>query len=333
MNLATSRYHPGNALRKFILQIIFTFGLLVSLFFQVDWKAVQDSLQSVNPLFFIASTAIAISGTFCLAVKYHVLIKGSPLELSLARLVTINFITRYYALLLPTAIGPEAVRWYKVTKGKGGRSFFLASTIVERIFFLLVLLLCGAIPLLFTPHPAIQQFNKSLLPLLAVFLIGLLVMLTFFLVPFINEPIRTFLLHVLRVKSDTKLHGFVTNFSLKNSSPGVLAVLFVQTVIWQFLFLMRMYLLFKALDLPFNFWDSTWMGSLVLLLQTLPVTYAGLGLREGAYAYLFQLQGVSPELGVTIGLLFFTQLLIFAAIGCFFETMEACKSRQKQNRS
>ena len=57
------------------------------------------------------------------------------------------------------------------------------------------------------------------------------------------------------------------------------------------------------------------MGSLVLLLQMLPLSFAGIGIREGAYAYLFSLYGLAPEAGVLIGLLFFSQMLILAGLG------------------
>jgi hypothetical protein len=57
----------------------------------------------------------------------------------------------------------------------------------------------------------------------------------------------------------------------------------------------------------------------VLLLQTLPISFAGIGLREGAYAYLLTLYGLPPEKGVLIGILFFSQMLIMAFVGGVFE--------------
>ena len=68
--------------------------------------------------------------------------------------------------------------------------------------------------------------------------------------------------------------------------------------------------------------DVTWMGSLVLLLQVLPVSFAGIGVREGAYAYLFTLFDMAPEKGILIGVLFFTQMLVFAIIGALLTLLE-----------
>ena len=74
--------------------------------------------------------------------------------------------------------------------------------------------------------------------------------------------------------------------------------------------------------LPLNLIDIVWMGSLVLMLQTLPISFAGIGLREGAYAYLFMLYDLPPEKGVLIGLLFLSQMLIMAFVGGIFELMD-----------
>jgi hypothetical protein len=77
-----------------------------------------------------------------------------------------------------------------------------------------------------------------------------------------------------------------------------------------------------AASLPLTLVDVAWMGSLVLLLQTLPISFAGIGLREGAYAYLFSLYRLPPEKGILIGVLFFSQMLIMASVGGIFEFLD-----------
>jgi uncharacterized membrane protein YbhN (UPF0104 family) len=104
--------------------------------------------------------------------------------------------------------------------------------------------------------------------------------------------------------------------------------MFSLSLIWQIFFLGRLYVLFKAFALPLGFMDVAWMGSLVMLLQILPISFAGLGVREGAYAYLFTLFHLPPEKGMLIGILFFAQMLIFAGMGAFLELTEkepSCK--------
>jgi hypothetical protein len=258
------------------------------------------------------------------------LILGSNLEASYFRLVIINYIAEFYALLIPTALGPEAVRWYKITKNKEGKSLFFASTIVERIFFLLVLFVCGSVPLFLSQEPAIQKFAIKLWPLLAGLSAVFVFVLAYFFCPALHEKIKTFINQKLRLAPGSWLNRFLDKFSLPNASSRVVGILFLLTVVWQLSFLIRMYFLFVALGLPFGFWDVTWMGSLVLLLQILPISFAGLGVREGAFAFLFSIQGVEAEAGVVVGMLFFSQMLILSFIGFICQIFEKPTSKKKK---
>jgi len=83
-----------------------------------------------------------------------------------------------------------------------------------------------------------------------------------------------------------------------------------------------MYFLFYAINLQLSIIDIAWMGSLILLLQIIPLSFAGLGVREGAFAYLFTLFGLVPEKGFLIGILFFSQMLILSAIGGILNLFE-----------
>jgi hypothetical protein len=96
---------------------------------------------------------------------------------------------------------------------------------------------------------------------------------------------------------------------------------------WHIFFLVRTYLLFLSLSLPLGFMDVAWMSSLAFLLQILPVSLAGLGVREGAFAYMFTKIGLPPEQGVAVGLLFFSQFLLLAAIGGVLEFLEPVEKK------
>jgi uncharacterized membrane protein YbhN (UPF0104 family) len=118
------------------------------------------------------------------------------------------------------------------------------------------------------------------------------------------------------------VNSFLKNFSLQNIKTSSCVIIFGLSLIWQLFFLSRLSALMAAASLPLTLVDVAWMGSLVLLLQTLPISFAGIGLREGAYAYLFSLYKLPPEKGILIGVLFFSQMLIMASVGGIFEFLD-----------
>jgi len=141
-------------------------GLFVGyLAFKVDLSAIAAAVKHVDLYFYLLSSLLAVLSNFFIAAKYYLLIKESPIRHSMLSLLKINFISRFYALFLPSAVGRELVRWMKVTRNQDGRVSFLASIIFERLTFLLVLMLCGSIPLLMVDSlPKIAALKLRLLP-------------------------------------------------------------------------------------------------------------------------------------------------------------------------
>ena len=308
---------------KLLFKIAISSLLLFYLIVKFDWSVAGNAFAQIDISLFIISTIIALFCPVFLAVKYRFLIKNTSLSLSIPRLVAINYISRFYALFLPSALGPEAVRWYKVTKNKQGKSFFLASTIFERLIFLLILLLFGTIPLFLNSDNAqIAILRQRITPLLSISFLFLTTGLVFFFVPELKNKFVQYIKNRFTVLKNSKTDQFLTNFEIKQNIKLVIGPLLTLSLLWQFFFLARMFFLFLSLNLPMTFMDVTWMGSMVLLLQVLPVSFAGIGVREGAYAYLFTLFNMAPEKGILIGVLFFTQMLFFAIVGAFLTLIE-----------
>jgi uncharacterized membrane protein YbhN (UPF0104 family) len=238
--------------------------------------------------------------------------------------VKINFIARFYALFLPSAVGREVVRWIKVTHNKNGKAQFFASIVFERLTFLFVLLLCGMIPLFFyKSNPEIEILRMRVLPIAAVgtCLVSAFILLYIF-AP-IGDLIQSMAKSTLqRIRPKFDVDAFFENHNFKKMNTNMFASTLVLSILWQIFFICRLLVLFKASSVPLGFMDITWIGSLVLLLQTIPISFAGIGLREGAYAYLFTLFNLPPEKGVLIGILFFSQMLIIAFVGGILEFLE-----------
>jgi hypothetical protein len=307
-------------MRKYFFQLCVSLLLLGFFATKVDWIEMRQAFSGLSARFYILSVSAAIIGPVVMAGKYHLLISHTSLGLPFSRMVAINYMARLYALFLPTALGPEAVRWYKITKNKPGKSLFLASTMVERIFFIMVLLICGSMPLFLSDEPAIRDLTAAIKPILFGTSLCFFLALIYFLKHDVNIWIFRYIVEKFNLSPRSRIYRFLDNFKLQNVSLTILVQLFLLTILWQCFFLFRMYFLFVAVGLPFSFLEVTWMGSLVLLLQIVPVSFAGLGVREGAFAFLFSLYHVPSEAGVVVGLLFFSQMLILCVIGwgCLF---------------
>jgi len=309
---------------KIILRIVISCLFIGYLFFKVDVSSVAAIMSIIDVGLYVISTLVAVFSGFIIAGKYYFLIKGSEIKHSLASLVKINFIARFYALFLPSAVGREVVRWIKVTHNKNGKAQFLASIVFERLTFLFVLLFCGIIPLFFyESNPEIEILRMRVLPIAAVGICLVSAFILLFIFAPIGDLIQSMAKSTLqRIRPKLDVDAFFENHNLKKMNANMFASTLILSILWQIFFICRLLVLFKASSVPLGIMDITWIGSMVLLLQTIPISFAGIGLREGAYAYLFTLFNLAPEKGVLIGILFFSQMLIIAFVGGILEFLE-----------
>lgn len=300
---------------KLLFRIALSLVFLSYLIFKIDWPSLVATFFSIKPAYFLVSLLLTILNSFILALKYKTLMKPSGLYQPFLKLVKINFVSRFYAMFLSTAIGHGVVRWYKVTKKQSGRPKFFTVMVLERLTFLFAILCASILSLNLVSNPQLKAFEQKILPILWAGLAGLILFFIYFLyAPFYNLTNRALQFMMEKLTSLVKRSFASFDLTVFYGYDRVLLTVFL-ALIWHLLFLLRVYALFLSLEVPLDFIDATWMASLVLLVQVIPISFSGIGVRETAYAYLFKMQNLPPEQGALIGILFFSQMLFMSLIG------------------
>jgi hypothetical protein len=89
------------------------------------------------------------------------------------------------------------------------------------------------------------------------------------------------------------------------------------------------YLFCLALSIPIGYIQLLWVVAAVSLLQSLPISIAGVGVREGAYVYLLGLQGIAEPTALALSLMIFGTQIIFALAGGLLQLQELLETRRK----
>jgi len=256
-----------------------------------------------------------------LETKYYILTRNSRIKQSFLSVLRIGLISRFYGQFIPSSGGKDAVRWYKMTKNREGKTSFLASTLFERLLFVLVSLGVGSLALYrYSNTQEMMAFKNILWPAIFFILIIVLLSIGYLLIPSWHFTVNGFLLFLIPsfLRKD-KLINFLHNLLLTNKSFIDCCGITALSLLWQFFYISGIYFLFRALTLPVNFVDVTWVGSLELLAHIVPISFFGIGVREGTFVLLLGLLNLQPEYGVLLGILFFSQMLIFFLIGGILE--------------
>lgn len=310
------------------VRIAVSAGVLSVIALKVDLSSVVLAARGIALFPYLTSLAIALVAAFVISLKYHILSRASNGNSTFWRAVEVNFIARFFGLLVPSGVGQGAVRWYKMTKDGADRAYFLAATVFERLVFLTMALLFVLLPL-YTSHqpPPVEDLRLQLLPIVAVFVLGLIVGFVYLLVPGIQSWLGSL---IQKSKSDryTAVRRFVTRFTLATLPTASVASVVLLSALWQIFYVARVHFLFLSVGQPMGLFDVSWIASLVFLVQLLPISLAGLGVREGAYVYVLGLYGLPASNGFLVGALFFSHMLVFACIGGILNITEANPQKQ-----
>ncbi|HET7078371.1 MAG TPA: lysylphosphatidylglycerol synthase domain-containing protein, partial [Chloroflexia bacterium] len=106
-----------------------------------------------------------------------------------------------------------------------------------------------------------------------------------------------------------------SHFGLPARSWAALGLPLLLSALFQVVVVLINLLVCLALGIPLTFIQLLWIVAVVSLLQALPISIAGIGVREGAYIYLLQLQGVDGSRALALSLTLFALQIAMAIVG------------------
>ena len=210
----------------------------------------------------------------------------------------------FFNLCLPSSIGGDVVKAYRVGETTPRRLLAGCSVVADRLTGLSALAVLGGTAL------AARTYSLGLPATLAVAAALLAAALTVFLVgvSFLDRLIAV-------LPAPHPARGFLAQLLPYQQQPSLIA----KAVAWSFIVQMggavAVALSGRALgvDQPLSLWVS--VVPLVALAMVLPISIGGFGVRENAMSYLLAEQGVPGEQGVAIALLWGLSTVLTGMVG------------------
>ena len=291
--------------------------VLVCLFVEyVDLGALVGSFANLTiqtiglaSVLFFVSCAIA-------ATKWRLLwSKASWWDMLMA-----NFASQFYSLLLPGQLAGEVVKSYRVGRRFSDTTGVAASVLVDRVTGLVGLLVLACVGLLFSDNLSARKVGLPLLALTGTVLCALYMIA----LPAVYRAVVSILswigdrIHWLNRPSQ-KMVDFVAAWSALVSKPAISVVAIGLGVGYQVSAVWINMVIANDLGIDVRFSDWCWVLGLVSVAVLLPITVAGIGVREGAYAGSLTLLGVPVEKAVALSVVAFGITLLGALVGAVVE--------------
>jgi uncharacterized protein (TIRG00374 family) len=275
-----------------ITKVAFSLGLAYILLKQANIQETMAQLQEAN----LSLIAPAVIGSLAIIVigawRWWVTLCSISAPVSLARCVQYCLAGQCLSLFLPSTVGGDFLRvFYAAYRHQIRKRDSLATFIAERFYglFSLLLLLLGC-----------SWFYQEILPtwtfyLTAVLFVGLICFLVLVRTPMAQQQIQNRLLgsslaeapnHIRALFGDYRMLIQMTLASLLIHTGQILIHVLVAEAL--------------GLHIPFGYLAVVYgLGGLI---SALPISFNGIGLREGAYQYLLGLYGISSAPALSFGL-------------------------------
>lgn len=305
---------PKNKIWKTIAKLLFSIVVLYFLFRKCDWQALLFIIKTANVPFVIAAIVAMQIAHVIAAVRWNLLCKKSSFIL----LLKMVFVSRLYTTILPGQLFGEAAKVFHVKRSSPNLSTqeITTSVIVDKIVGLVGLLLVG----IFGVFMSNKLPSGEMAFWFAVCVLALGVCLAIPAIPVVSRLINAILDAIAKhseksTKLVSKLRLFLVSWQSYMRTPLVLVATVLIGVVFQAILAASMYYLGCSVSVQVPFADWCWIFAILSVALLLPISFAGLGVRETTLVGFLSIFDVSNELALSISLLALFIQIIDAAIG------------------
>ncbi|MHB1167121.1 MAG: lysylphosphatidylglycerol synthase transmembrane domain-containing protein [Carboxydocellales bacterium] len=301
---------------KLLIKILISLVILIIIFNKIDFLSFVKTFKSVNLLLVIISFLLTIFAWQINTIKWSLLIKPFNLSISHNRLFNLNLISLFYSLFLPGQVSGDIVKAYRLASEYKENVFpILLSTFMDKITGLFAIVIMALISIIITKIPIHHNviFMSILFSNLLIF---------FLLFIFINPNMLTFVLEKLnfileRYKQRKNQYFEISLVYSQNKLiviKSIILALFFQLIASIIIFIIAL-----SVKIKIDFSTIVLLFSVVSFLQILPISIAGIGIRDGVFVYFMGLYGVQMVQSLSVSIIFLGISIIIGLIGGILE--------------
>ncbi len=293
--------------------------LLAICLWLVDFGDVVDAVRGLDPVMF--ALAFLLNGIGTVMVRAwiaHLAAGASGIRLGPWALLRVNLVARFYTLVLPRGAA-AAVRWKHYVEG-GAAMAASALLLFETLVAMATLFGTAALALALVPERG--DIGRVLLPLAWLGFTGAMATL----LPFVHAPSARLAgkINATLLRRSPRLAALADRFlasvgAYQRISRRTIAGIVAVSLFGYVLFVLSAWVLLDAMDLPVGLAAIAWIRSVTLLLALIPISIAGLGVREASFIAFLGEYGVTSGEAFAFSMATFTIQLILGAIGAAFE--------------
>lgn len=309
---------------KLLFKLAISCVLLGLLLWRVPLGAIGSHLREFDPVTLVLVVGISLACCGLAAMRLWCLLP----EYRYRELLHTTFIARFYSIVLPGQIAGDVIKAYRLGRHSARIGHAESATAVDRVVGVFALFLISAIASICTP--------RLPWPLRAFFVVGAITIV----IGSMAAGSRLFYtIFIGRVFSrpQGRIGAFVRDFSAALRDhlhrPKRMLLAMLPALVFHMGAVVMQVLLGDNLGITLDWADWAVVYAGVSLVTLLPISVAGLGLREGGYVGLLGLFGFKPSLALSLSFTIFGISLIAALVGGGWELITMVHRDQRVVRT
>ena len=310
--------------------LILGLGIIFFILSKVSLAELGGILKHSNPVFLALGILLSLMQPVLAVMKWSLLLKNRDIKIPFHSLFSSQMIGLFVSSFFPSRYSGDVYRMYVVAKYSGKTYDSAASVILQRLSGLFVLVLIGFFGSIFC-FTILGSYHLTLAVMIVCLTILLIIGIIFSQVAFaiFDKLLKLLRLDFLR-KPAVQFHTAVMKYLGEKKLIFKICLLSLLFYIEAFLIIFTASL---AIGTRVPFIYIVFVIPVIYLLEALPISINGLGIREGAFVFFFTKIGLQYEQAFAISIIvLFYRLVKSLAGGVLFLMRRVDIRRMKRTR-
>jgi uncharacterized protein (TIRG00374 family) len=299
-----------------LVRVVVSVALLAILLSRVDLTSLWASTRNASIPWLLIALLVYFCHVLTSTWRWHLLLTAQNVHVSQRELLSSLLVSYFFNNFLPSNIGGDVVRIRDTARQARSKTLATLVILVDRVMGVIGLFLVAAI----AATVASETRGVSGSPILPFWLWTTLLVGAAVVAPAVLSPAG--LVRVLTPLTvlhpewvGERLETLTATLHRFRAQPAVLASCFSGAVAVQTLLVVYYLAVVYALHMPITIWDLAVIVPISLVVQMLPLSVNGFGLREATFSFYFTRLGLPVQTGVLLSLVATALAMLFSLSG------------------
>lgn len=270
-----------------VLKIAVSASLLTLLLRRADLGRVMQGLRGADPMWIVAALGLYVSSIGVSAWRWQRLLGALSVRLPLSKLFESFLVATFFNNFLPSNVGGDVIRIADTAKAAGSKTAATTVILLDRGVGLLGLFLIAAMGATVSGWSAMDAGPVRAATLWAGLVAGTAVSVPVLLAPRIIHVLAGPVRRIHPEWIDERLDRLTTALTRFRQAPVTMLATFAGAVVVQAVMVLFYYALARSLGIPIDLPHLALLVPVSFVVQMLPISINGLGVREAFFGLYF----------------------------------------------